>query len=423
MTLALPRPAAVRPAAPPFTHADLTRARVAVFSTFAFAGMLFAAWVPRIPEMKDRLDLSAGTLGVALLAPALGSLVAMNVVGALSARIGTASATRVFTLVFCALAWLPGLAQTFPMLWVLMFTWGLGIGGLDVAMNAQAVSVEKAYRRPLMSGFHAAWSLGSLIGAGVGTLGAAIHVSIAGQQLGFAVVIGGLSLLVGRYFLADPTDPALDPIDPALDPIDADSTPARTRGGARRLRRGPVRVLDARLALLGVAGMGAMLSEGSVADWSGILLRDSLHSETAHVGLGFAAFMATQTLGRVFGDRIVARFGRVRSLSAMGAIGTVGLAAGLATGTVAGAIAGFAMLGIGLSIMVPVAISAAADGRSHAGPAIAAVASLSYTGFLAGPTGIGFVAQATSVPAAMWLIPVITALAALFSVMAIRRSP
>ncbi|MCW2527380.1 MAG: putative transporter [Pseudonocardiales bacterium] len=411
MTLALPRSDART-----YTSAQITRARLAVYSTFAIAGMLFASWVPRIPEMKDRLDLSASSLGLALLAPSIGSLLAMNAVGALTARIGTGPATRIFALLFCGLAWLPGLAQSYPMFWGFMFLWGLGVGGLDVSMNAQAVSVEKRHGRPLMSGFHAAWSLGSLIGAGVGTLGAARHLPISAQQLVFAIVLAALALYVSRFYVSEPgatDEPISERPEHAAAPV--------VSGTQSRWRRGPFADLDLRLVLLGLAGLGAMLSEGSVADWSGILLRDSLHSPASHVGLAFAAFMATETLGRLFGDRIVVWLGRVRAISIMATIGTLGLAAGLATGTLVGAITGFALLGLGLSIMVPVAFSAAADGRPHAGPAIAAVSTLAYSGFLAGPTAIGFVADATTITTAMWLIPVITALAGIFSVAALRR--
>jgi hypothetical protein len=283
-------------------------------------------------------------------------------------------------------------------------------------MNAQAVSVEKRHGRPLMSGFHAAWSLGSLIGAGVGTLGAALSLPIAGQQLAFAIVLAGLAVFGSRFYVTEPADETVFECQEHAD------DPAQRVSGSRRSlwRRGPFADLDLRLVLLGLAGLGAMLSEGSVADWSGILLRDSLHSPASHVGLAFAAFMATETLGRLFGDRIVLRLGRVRAISIMAAIGTLGLTAGLATGTVVGAIGGFALLGLGLSIMVPVAFSAAADGRTHAGPAIAAVSTLAYSGFLAGPTAIGFVADATTITTAMWLIPMITALAGIFSVGALR---
>ena len=382
--------------------APFRRARAATFAAFISAGMVFGSWAPRIPELKDRLGLTAGSLAVALLMPAIGSILSMSLAGRLAAWWGSARGTRVLTLYMLSVAWLPGLAGSLPVLCALMFLWGLGMGSMDVAMNAQAVTVEKAYRRPVMSAFHASWSLGSLAGAAVGIAGAATHFSIPLQQLAVAGALIVVCSYTSRWLLHDPEPDA-----------------AELSEGDERI--GIFQVLDVRLVLLGLAAMTAMLSEGSVGDWSGILLRDNLHAQAAHVGLAFAAFMAMQTIGRMIGDRVVLVFGRVRSIIGVTAIGSVGLALGLATHTVAGAVAGFALLGIGLSIMVPVAFSAAADGRAKAGPAIAAVSSLAYFAFLAGPVLIGGLAQLTSVPTALWQIPVITAFGGVFAIAALRR--
>lgn len=382
--------------------APLRRARAATFASFVAAGMVFGSWAPRLPEIKDRLGLSAGSLAIALLMPAIGSILSMPLAGRLAAWWGSARATRYLTLYLLAVAWLPGLAGSLPVLCALMLAWGLGMGSMDVAMNAQAVTVEKAYGRPIMSAFHASWSFGSLAGAAVGIAGAATHLSIPLQQLGVAAVLIIVCGYSSRWLLPDPAPDAAELAD------DDD-------------RIGIFQVLDVRLVLLGIAAMTAMLSEGSVGDWSGILLRDNLHAEAAHVGLAYAAFMAMQTIGRMLGDRIVLVFGRLRSIVTVTAIGSVGLALGLGTHTVAGAVVGFGLLGIGLSIMVPVAFSAAADGRAKAGPAIAAVSSLGYFAFLAGPTLIGGVAELTSVPTALWQIPVITAFGGFVAVAALRR--
>jgi MFS family permease len=385
-----------------YAPARLRRARRSVFLTFAIAGVGMAAWVPRIPEIKSHLDLSAGTLGVALLGPALGALIAMTIVPTVATRLGTAAATRAFTALYLLLIWLPGLSQSFPELLGLLLLTGLGIGGMDVAMNSQAVSVEKAYGRPLMSGFHAAWSLGSLLGAAIGTAGAAGHVPIALQQAILCAVVAVVFVPVARGFLADPTQR-----EPA--PVAEDA----------RVRR--FDILSLRLVLLGLGGIAAMLAEGSVGDWSGILLRDSLHAGPGLVGLGFVAFMATQTSGRLLGDRFVLRVGRIKAIATVSLVGSVGLAAGMGTHTLVGTVIGFALLGIGVSITVPLSISAAADGHANAGPSIALVSSFSYTGFLIGPTAIGFFAQATSVPTALWLVPFIVAAGGGAVICAMRR--
>ncbi|MEP6598976.1 MAG: MFS transporter [Actinomycetota bacterium] len=368
-------------------------ARAAVAVTFAANGFLFGAWVPRIPEIKHDLDLSSGALGLALLAPALGSVLTVGLYGRACLRFGSAPVTRAVLVAFCALAWLAGIAPNLGWLFLVLFGWGATIGGLDVAMNAQGVTVEQAYGRPVLSGFHAAWSLGSLTGAMVGGLGAGLDVPIAGQQavLGLLLVVG--VLVVDRAFLADP----------------AQRVTARPRRATPELR----------LVLIGVAGLCALLSEGAVADWSGVLLRENLHVSAGQVGLAYAAFSVAMTAGRLVGDRVVFALGRQRSIAVLTAIGAAGVAAGLATGTLAGAVIGFTLLGIGLSIMVPVLFSTAADG-ANAGPAIATVSAIGYTGFLVGPSAIGLIAQGTSVPFALWLLPLVTCAGGLLGIVAVR---
>jgi len=374
------------------------RARAAVAITFAANGFLFGSWVPRIPEVKHDLHLSSAALGIALLAPAVGSVLSMNAYGRASARFGSARLTRICLVLFCVFAWLPGLASNLPTLWLMLLIWGTSIGGLDVVMNAQGVTVEHAYERPVLSGFHAAWSLGSLTGALLGGVGAGLDVPIAAQQATLAGVVLLGVLLAGRAYLPDPPHHSERP------------PPGRRRGRP-----------DLRLLLLGVAGLFALLSEGAVADWSGVLLRDNLHVHPAQVGLAYAAFSTTMTAGRLAGDRVVQALGRARAIALLTAIGAAGLAAGLATSALVGTVIGFALLGIGLSVMVPVIFSTAADGAAP-GPAIATVSTLGYTGFLVGPTAIGLIAEGTSVPFALWLLPIFTTAGGVLGIAAVRMT-
>ncbi len=380
---------------PPRT--PLRFARLAVVVTFAANGFLFGSWVPRIPEVKSHLGLSAAALGVALLAPAVGSLASMRVCGRACARFGSGPVTRVMLVSFGALAWLPGLAPNLALLFLALLVWGSTIGGLDVAMNAQGVTVEQAYGRPVLSGFHATWSLGSLAGALLGGLGAGLGIPIAAQQGVLAVIVVGGALIVDRGLLADPPQHA---------------------EVALPVRRG---LPELRLLLLGLAALFALMSEGAVADWSGVLLRDTLHARPTQVGLGYAAFSVTMTGGRLAGDRVVQALGRARTIAVITVVGSLGLAAGLATRGLIGTVLGFATLGIGLSVLVPVLFSTASDGAAP-GPAIATVSTLGYTGFLAGPTAIGLIAQATSVPFALWLLPVFTCSGGALAIAAVRMT-
>ena len=376
------------------------RARAAVAVTFAVNGMLVGSWAPRIPEIKSHLDLSAGALGIALLAPALGTVFAARTAGARIARHGSPAAIRVFAVAYCLLAWVPGAAPNLAWLWLGLLAWGAFMGSMDVAMNAQGVTVESRYGRPVLSSFHAIWSVGSFTGAVFGGIGAALHVHVAVQQLALGCCLAVAVLFASRWFLPE---------------VGHEPSPRK------RLLRIP-RAPETRLVLLGVAAIFALMVEGAVTDWSGVLLRDHLDATGTQVSFGYAAFCVTMTGGRFAGDRVVQALGRAKCFAVLSVLGAVGLAGGMLTGSLAGAVVGFAVLGLGLSIMVPVLFSTAADTDGPAGPSIAAVAALGCVGMLAGPSLIGLVAQLSSVPAALYLLPPFTLLAGVLGVAGVRLS-
>jgi MFS family permease len=376
-------------------HLDFRTARMATALTFAFNGLLYAAWVPHIPEVKRALGLSDAALGFALLGPAVGSLLSMAVVGRATSRFGSGAVTTALAFGSYLVIPGPGLAWNLPTLFLALVLWGLMTGGLDVAMNAQAVQIETGYGRPIMSSFHAWWSVGTIVGTVVGSFGAGLNISLATQQTGLAVVLALVTLWIRRQFVADHQHQEY-----------AEGT----------------RVLEWRLILLGVAGVCALLAEGSSADWSPVYLRDDLHVSPGHAGIAFGAFTVTMTVGRMFGDRIVLRLGRTRALTVLAAVGAAGMALGLLTNSVLGASIGFACLGLGLSVMVPVFFSTAADGPGAAGPKLAVVSSLSYLGFLVGPASLGPLASATSVHTALWILPTFAALAGILGVIAVRMT-
>ena len=359
--------------------------RVAVAYTFGVSGALTGSWAPRIPQIKTELGLGTGALGVALLALAAGALVAMPLAGTGVARWGSRRVTRALLVAFCLLAGGVGLAWSLWSLWLVLFCWGATVGALDVAMNSQGVRVERAYRRPVLSSFHAAFSAGTLLGAGLGSVAAALGTPVGWQQLAL-----GLVLLAGwpltRAFLVD------------------EGLPAGSPGPA------PLFALPSgRLLLLGLGAFGCMLCEGAASDWSAVQLRESLGASPGVAGSGFVAFALTMTAGRMVGDRITTRLGRVRTVRAFTLLGAVGLAAGLGMGTVAGAVVGFCLLGVGLSCVVPVLFGAAGEHTGATGPAIAAVATCGYLGWMLGPAIVGGLAHAVGLSAALWLLPVLTA--------------
>jgi fucose permease len=361
---------------------EVPRARIAVTTIFLLNGLIFGSWAARIPAVQDRLDLSPGTLGLALGAIAVGALVAMPVSGGLATRVGSAAATRIGLFACCAAVALVALAPSLGVLVVGTFALGAASGWLDVAMNAQGTTVERCAGRLLLSSLHAAFSAGGLLGALTGALAAGVGLDVRVHLALVGAVALVPAVVAARHLL----------------PAGADAAP----GGPAFAR--PSRALLA----LGVLALCGLLAEGAAADWSAVYVEDSLGASAGVAPLAFAAFSLTMTVGRLLGDRLAARLGPVRLLRACGTTGALGLGAALAIAEPWAALVGFALLGAGLSIIVPLVFRAAASAPGlAAGPALAAVSTMGYCGFLAGPPLIGALAELTSLPAALGLVAVL----------------
>jgi len=364
--------------------------RVATVAAFVSHGLLFASWTAHIPQIKDRLGLTDGALGLALLGAPLGSVAAMLVVARVLPRRGSKRMVQISLAGYSLAGPLVGLAGSLGALFAALFAWGAFQGTLDVSMNTQAVTVERAAGRPLMSGFHACWSMGAFAGAGIGVLGVAVGLPLTPQLLLLAVpvllIAGGLT----TRMLPDPAEPA----GPA-------SQQARPRPIAARLPR-PVLVL-------GAIAFASMLCEGASADWASVYLRSSIHVGAGEAGLGYTAFALTMVLVRLSGNRLLTAFPGRRLLPALAIVATAGFAAGLLGGSTATVIAGFGCLGIGLALVIPTVNSAAGrlPGLSP-GTAIAMVSACGWAGFVFGPPIIGELASATSLTAALVILPILT---------------
>jgi MFS family permease len=357
---------------------ELRRARVATAALFFANGCGLGSWLPHIPDVKIWHGLSDGVLGLALLAIAGGAVASLPIAGALTARYGSRPTARAAALLFCAVLPLPLLAPDFPLLLAAFALLGIGIGALDVSMNAHAVLIEERYGRPIMSSFHGLFSLGGLVGAALAasamTLGLppAPHLAVSAALLGGAVLAAWPALL--------PTAPA----------------PAG----------GPLFVLPhGRLAALGAIALVAFMAEGAMGDWSAIYIRMDLGATPATAAWGFAAFSLTMAIGRLTGDRLVARCTPAGVVVAGALIGAITLGAALLAGHPAAAVLGFAGMGLGLANVAPIVFSAAGRLPDLApGIGIAAVSTAGYCGFLAGPPLIGLVAEASGLPVALGLV-------------------
>jgi hypothetical protein len=348
---------------------------------FFINGAVLASWVPIIPTVQQNLSLSTGALGIALLGMAAGALLAMPFAGLVSARRGSGAVTMVAGLIYCAMLPLLLPAPALPVLLLVLFVFGAANGSMDVAMNAQGVLVERRYRRPIMSSFHGLYSLGGFAGAVSSGILAAIGVPSEIRLLGAACLSAGGILIAARWML------------PAAGEA--------TAGGPAFAR------LSGPLVALGIVGFCSFVGEGAMGDWSAVYLRHSLAAGPALASAGFAAFAFTMAAMRMTGDRLVQRAGPVRVVRFGGLLAGAGLGVALLVGHPVAAIIGCGLVGCGLANVVPVLLSAA--GRaSHlaAGPAIAAVATASYFGSLAGPPAIGFTANVVTLPYALGLVVV-----------------
>ncbi len=378
-------------------HAAGRAQRAATFAAFISHGLLFASWTAHIPQVKDRLGLSDGTLGLALLGAPLGSVTAMLVVARVLPRLGSQRLVQASLLGYCLAGPLVGVAGSFAGLFAALFAWGAFQGALDVSMNTQAVTVERAAGRPLMSGFHGSWSIGAFAGAGIGALGVAAGISLTSQLLLLALPVLAVAGPLSLRMLPDPVTP--DPVTP--DPV----TPGRSRSGGRAVIRlsGPVLVL-------GSIAFASMLCEGASADWASVYLRGSIGVSAAVAGVGYTAFSLVMVIVRLSGNRLLARFRTRQLLPVLAAVATAGFSAGLLGGASATVMAGFACLGVGLALIIPTVNSAAGrlPGVSQ-GTAIAMVSACGWAGFVFGPPIIGELASASSLTAALGVLPVLTA--------------
>ena len=350
------------------------RGRWAVAAMFLANGFVMGAWAPQIPLLLPRHGIGEATLGLLILGLGLGAVAAMAFSGALIGRFGPRPVLIVFALAMAPMLPLVVLAPGLIPLALAMALMGGLIGCMDVAMNANAVEVERALGRAIMSSSHGFWSLGGFIGGGLGSL-ALDRWGAEAQAMGVA----GLTLL-----LVLSARPFLFVAPPA--PTAATEGPVPGRSFLPR---------DPALWLLGVMALCCMVPEGAVLDWAALYLRQELGASVSVAGLAFALFSGTMAVMRFAGDALRYRFGGVRSLRTSALIGAAGLIAAALAPKPELALAGFALAGLGVANLVPVLFSAAGNhpGLPH-GAGIATVTMLGYAGILVAPGTIGFVAEA-----------------------------
>lgn len=371
------------------------RERIATSAVFLSNGLGIGAWAAAIPGVKERLQLSEAHLGIALLAFAAGAIVAMPLAGRIAPRFGVTRLTLLVALAFALLLIGPALAPNYIALLLLLFALGAANGVTDVLMNAHASDVETATGKPIMSSFHAMWSLGGLSGATIGGLIAHAGLpTLAGLGL---PALAAAALVIGAGLIG-------------MRPVPHEAEHAAPHFAL------PERAL---LVLGGVAFL-CMVTEGAVADWSAVYLRSYAGVDAGTAASGYAAYALAMASCRFVGDYFVRRLGPSTTMLVGGGTAALGFAVVLGfPGIVTGWI-GFALIGLGVANIVPVLFSAAARKGRHPAAGVAMTATAGYAGFLVGPPIIGFCAELVGLRVALMLLLFATIAVALTGQRAVR---
>jgi MFS family permease len=359
------------------------RARAATTVVFFMTGWVYAAWATRIPAIREDLGLSDGELGLAIVGLEAGAIIGLSAGGALVARTGSCHALRIgftiFPAALVAVAFAPGLAALVASLMVMAAATSV----VDVAMNAQGVELERRYGRPLLSKLHAGHPFGLAAGGLTGTAAAAAGLSVSGHFAAGAGIGLAAALAATAYLVQEPA---------------GDGQPAFVR-------------LSGRLLLLGLIAFCAFLLDGAAYNWSAVHLRDEQGASAGFAAAAFTLFALTLAVGRLFGDRLVARLGRVRVVQGSGVVAAAGSAVAITGPTAEVSLAGWALFGLGLAALAPTVLGAAPSASTGSpAVAIASVATIGYLGSFTGPAAIGALAELSSLSTALGLLIAVSTL-------------
>ncbi|WP_343997256.1 MFS transporter [Streptomyces thermocarboxydovorans] len=370
---------------------DLVRLRLALTAFFALDGFVFAGWVVRIPAVKEQTGASASTLGLALLGVSAGAVVTMTLTGRLCRRYGSHLVTVVCAVLLCLSVGLPPLTHSAPALGAVLLLFGAAYGGINVAFNSAAVDLVAELRRPIMPSFHAAFSLGGMVGAGLGAL---VAGSLTPTRHLWLLAAAGLAVtaVAGRVLLR------IEPLTPADRGREQQAEPRR-----------PDRRTRALVIVFGLIALCTAYGEGALADWGALHLEQDLGASAGAAAVGYSCFALAMTAGRLTGTTLLERLGRTRTVVAGGATACAGMLLGALAPSLWAALLGYAVTGLGLANLFPVAVERAG---ALAGPSgVATASTLGYGGMLLGPPAIGFMADWFSLPAALTSVAALAAVA------------
>ncbi len=374
---------------------ELSRARSASYSIFVLNGLVFASWLARLPAIKDDLGLRTAQMGLLLLCTSVGSVGALLAGGAVVGRFGPRRTVLVSACLSSGALALLGVASGLgsPVLaGFSLFLFGAGVSPWDIAMNIEGAGVERRLGRDLLPRLHGGFSVGTIIGAGLGALTASQSVSVTAQLLVSALLIPPAVAVAVRSFLAAP-------------PQQEAAAAGRVRDAWR----------DRRTLLIGLFVLAFALTEGVANDWLALALVEGHGTSETLGAIGFGVFVTGMTASRFLGGALLTRYGRVPTLRAATGVSLVGLLLVVFGGPLALVMVGAALWGVGAALGFPVGMSAAAEDPAKAAARVSVVSAIGYTAFLGGPPLVGFLVGASGVLRALLLVVVALALGGLLA--------
>ena len=370
--------------------ARLSDRKLGVVFLFLIHGLTEATWVSRIPQIQEHLRAQTGPFGLALLGSAAGAMLSMPFTGWLLSRAEGRRILIVSSVLFSAILPLMGVANSIPGLLAVLVLYGMAGGAMDIAMNAFGSVVDRESPKPVMSFFHGMFSAGGMVGAVIGVLVVRLRVPVEAHFVAAAIILIVAVVLTATLFPETPPH-------------------AQAEG------RTGFRVPPTALLALGTLAFCILFGERAMADWTGIYLVQR-GSTNSYAAAGFASFSAAMTIGRFTGDWLIHRFGATSVLRAGSGLATVGLVCALALGTPSAGLLGFAAVGAGFSVVVPILYRGAGNVAGISpGAAIATVSTMGYLGFFIGPPLVGFIAQAVTLRWALLVVAALSGTVVLFA--------
>ena len=384
---------------------ELTAWRNAVFAIFIVSGLSIATWVARIPGVRDGLGLDTAQVGLLILGMSIGAILGLVASAPLLAKVGPHRGMVIALVIVAVGMVLIGGGVSFihfvPVVGLGLALLGFGNGMVDVMMNVEGAAVEREIGKTLMPLMHACFSLGTVIGAGIGAAAAALHVDVSWHLMGLAVLVVATAVVAVRFI---PSEVELG---------DPEAGTPQKRPWGERLRENLSVWADWKLILIGVVMLGMAFAEGSANDWLALGVVDGHHQSNATGALIFGCFVAAMTVGRVIGGPLVDRVGRTNAIRITAGLGVVGLLLFILGGPIWLVVIGTVLWGFGVSLGFPLGMSAAADGTDKPAARVSAVAMIGYCAFLVGPPLIGFLGQAFGILNALYVLLVLMVASAL----------